>query len=57
MDVKVTIKLTGIFGIVALLFILTYLFSQAGNGGWAIVFFISAIVVLVLFLIRGHSGD
>jgi heme/copper-type cytochrome/quinol oxidase subunit 4 len=57
MDVNISIKLVGILAIVGLALILSYFSSLSDMNGWAIVFFIFAIVVVVLFLIRGNSGD
>ncbi len=56
MDVNIDIKVVGILAIVAIGLVLAYFSSLAGMGGWAIGFFLFALLVVLLFFATRHSG-
>ncbi len=54
--INVRIALTGIFALVAFSLLLSWMSSQAGNGGLTAVFILFALVVVLLFFFTGKGG-
>jgi hypothetical protein len=53
----VVIKLGGLLGVIGLALLLAFSSAEIGLGGWAILFFMFAVGVVVLFFFSGKGSS
>jgi hypothetical protein len=56
MRANITITLVGIFGVIGLLFLLSFAATETGNNSWALNFALLGFVIVVLVLVLGRRG-